>query len=213
MQKHLDAEVSRTAAVVADWRRSVADIETQIHVANRALLEAQKVREDHALKAAIGETAAIAAVKRARSEQHNAEEIIGDLSLSLPQAQAKLADAEKAAGAARHALAKLHAEGLMRKRIDLSGEIDSVVAGLTPLLIEFEKLGREIANTPGILPSNMFGMVNHDDGLRRVRACLPKLFDRIYPNALHDEQKKEALKISEARHWNLPPIESETKAA
>jgi hypothetical protein len=49
-------------------------------------------------------------------------------------------------------------------------------------------------------------------GLRRVRASLPKLFDRVYPNALYDEMPKMPLEKSEAAHWNLPAVE-EDKAA
>jgi NADPH-dependent ferric siderophore reductase len=49
-------------------------------------------------------------------------------------------------------------------------------------------------------------------GLRRVRASLPKLFDRVYPNALYDETPKMPLEKSEAAHWNLPAVE-EDKAA
>jgi hypothetical protein len=69
--------------------------------------------------------------------------------------------------------------------------------------------------TADILPQTMFGVVNHDSaiGLRRVRAALSKCFDRIFPNAQHDEMRKESLATTEERHWNLPPIESETKAA
>jgi hypothetical protein len=33
MQKHLEEEVSKTAAVVSDWKNSIAKIETQFNVA------------------------------------------------------------------------------------------------------------------------------------------------------------------------------------
>jgi hypothetical protein len=212
----LEQSVIECEAKVADWRRSIAAIETQLNTANLALMRASEHRAAHALQASLGDATAIAAIKHARSEQDSAEQTIGDLSLSLPQAQAQLAEAEKNAASARHALAKLQAEGLMRQRTEVAGQIDEVVAEFTRLFTEYEKLGREIANMPDILPANIFGMTNHDDALgwRRVRACLPKLLDRVYPNAQHDEMKKEALAISEERHWNLPPVETdETRAA
>jgi hypothetical protein len=64
-----------------------------------------------------------------------------------------------------------------------------------------------------VVTSSMFGVSNHDDaiGLRRVRAALPKLFDRIYPSAVFHEMKKEVLASAEARHWNLAA--EEVKAA
>ena len=100
----------------------------------------------------------------------------------------------------------------MRERVALAGQIDSVIANLTQLLIEFEGLGREISNAD--TRTNMFGMSNHEGaiGLRRVRAALPKIFDRIFPNSQYDETKKEPLARSEADHWNLPPVGSEKAA-
>jgi len=212
----LEKAVDEAAAKVADWRRSVAGIETQLNTANLALVRAKETRQTHALKASLGDDAeAVAQIKHARSEQHSAEQIIGDLQIAHPEALASLAEAEKIAAGARNALAQFMAGQVMKERIALAGQIDSVVADLTQLLVEFEKLGHEIANSPGIMPSNMFGMVSNDDaiGLRRVRASLPKIFDRVFPNAQHDEMKKENLATTEARHWNLPPIESEEKAA
>ena len=67
---------------------------------------------------------------------------------------------------------------------------------------------------PDVVPHNMFGIASNEHALgpRRVRAALPKLFDRVYPNAQHDEMKKENLATTEARQWNLRPIESEKAA-
>jgi DNA repair exonuclease SbcCD ATPase subunit len=211
----LEQSVIEAEARVADWKRSVAAIETELNTANAALVRAKGHREAHAMAARLGDATAKAVVAQARDEQHAAEQDIVDLQIALPAAAEQLATAEKSAASARHALAKLQAEALMRQRIEVAGQIDEVIAEFTRLFGQYEKFGREIANMPGILPANTFGMVNHDDALgwRRVRACLPKLLDRVYPNAQHDEMRKESLATSETRHWNLPPIESETKAA
>jgi hypothetical protein len=165
------------------------------------------------MAARLGNETAIAAIKHARSEQHTAEQDIVDLQLALPEAQAQLASAERAAASARHAVAKVIAEQKMRVRVEVAGKIDAAIADFTRLFNEYEKLGHEIINTD-VLPQQMFGSVNHDGaiGLRRVRAALSKPFDRIMPNALRDEMNKEDLATSEARHWNLAPIESEKAA-
>ena len=219
MQKHLEAEleaeVARTAAVVADWRRSIAALETQLHTAGLSLTRAKQLRESLALNASLGNAEAIAQIKHARTEQHSAEQTTADLQIALPEAQAQLAIAEKNAEGARHALTKILAEQVMKKRIIVAGKIDAAIADFTRLFNEFEKLGHEIINMDVMPGQNMFGSVNHDGalGLRRVRAALPKLFDRVFPNAQHDEMKKENLAITEARQWGLAPVESETKAA
>jgi predicted nucleic acid-binding Zn-ribbon protein len=101
--QQLEKAVAETAAVVADWQRSIAAIETQLNTANLALTRAKKHRESHALKASLGDAEATAQIKHARSEQHSAEQTIADLAVALPAAEAHLANAEKAAASARHA--------------------------------------------------------------------------------------------------------------
>jgi hypothetical protein len=163
----------------------------------------------------MGDTNSVAEIKHARSAQTSAEQTIADLAdIALPAASEQLAIAEKNAATARHALAKLMAEQVMKKRIEVGGQIDSAIADIVRLFGEFEKLGNQIANMDVAVPRNMLGMANHEGaiGLRRVRAAFPKLMDRVFLNT-HDESKKEALAISEARHWNLAPIESDEKAA
>jgi hypothetical protein len=212
--QRLEKLVEEAEARVADRQRAIAAISTQLNTANDALMTAKKVRETHAMAARLGDATAKDAVAHARDEQHAAEQDLQDLRIAQPEAEAQLALAEKNAASARHALGKLMAEQIIRKRISVAGQIDGAIADLTKLLLEFERLGQDIANTPDIPPSNMFGVVDHSNalGLRRVRAALPKIFDRIYPNAQHDEMKKENLATTEALHWNLP-LESGSKAA
>jgi molecular chaperone GrpE (heat shock protein) len=207
--QRLEKLIVATAAVVTEWKRHAAAIETELNTANASLARAQEHRSTHALQASLGEAAAIAAVEIARSEQHSAEQTIGDLQISLQQAQAKLAGAEKNAESARRELAKFLAEKIMKKRIEVAGQLDAAIADFARLFNEFEKLGHEIANA-GAVPRNLHGMADHEGaiGLRRVRAALPKFLDKVFPTALHDENLKENLAITEARHWNLQPLES-----
>jgi hypothetical protein len=204
--------VGEAEAKVADWRRSVATIEGQLHAAGLTLTKAKEDREAHAMSARLGDATAKAAIARARTETHAAEQDVIDLQIALPESQTQLASAEREAAAARHALAMAKARERMKERIVVAGEIDAVIADLTKLIVKFEGLGQEISNTDS--RTNAFGMSNHESaiGLRRVRAALPKIFDRIYPNAAYDEMKKEKLSTAEAAHWNLPP-EHDEKAA
>jgi ParB-like chromosome segregation protein Spo0J len=74
MQKQLEQKVAATAAIVADWRTKIAKIEAQIAAENHAIMIATKHREQHALAATLGESNAIAAIKKARSDQYEAEQ-------------------------------------------------------------------------------------------------------------------------------------------
>ena len=214
--EHLQQRVEDTAAVVQAWGSAISRLEAELNTANLAVMRAKKQRETHALKAAMSDEAALAAVKQARIEQQSAEATIGDIEISLPQARAELASAEREAAGARRAVARVMAEQLMKKRIEVSGRIDSVIADLlTPLLDEYEKLGGEIVNMPDVVSRSIFGVASNETalGLRRVRAALPKIFDRIFPNAQYDEMRKGPLEKSEAEHWNLPPVDEASKAA
>jgi hypothetical protein len=214
-EKTLQDAVAETAAVVADWRRSAASISTQLNVAGLALARAKKAREAHALKSASGDATAIAAIKSARAEQLAAEQTIDDLKIALPEAEAQLGAAEKNAVSAENALAKFNAEVLKRKRIEVAGDLDQIIANLVRVYGEYEKLGREIVNMD-VIPQSAHLTTNYDSALgdRRVRAALPKLFERVYPNALHDETKKESLSKSESRYWfGEPPVETTTTKA
>jgi DNA repair exonuclease SbcCD ATPase subunit len=212
--QHLEKQVSETAAVVTDWKNSIAKIGTQLNVAGLAVTKAQKTREAHALKASLGDAAAIEAIKHARDEQQNAEQIISDLKFALPAASEQLAEAEKAAASARHALAEFNADVLKRKRVDVAGQLDKVIEDFARLFGEYEKLGREILSMD-VMPRTMDGISNHEGaiGARRVRASLPKLFWKLFPGAVYDEMKTENLAAAEGRFWGLAPIDSDTKAA
>jgi hypothetical protein len=213
-QQRLDKAVDEAEAKVGDWRRSIAAIETQLNTANLSLANAKQIRENHALKAAMGDAVAIEAVTAARSEQSSAEQTIADLQIALPEAMAQLAKAEKAAAAARHAVAKAKAEEAMKNRIAKAGEIDAAIADFARLYHEYEALGREIIDMPDALPPSVHGIRNYEGavGLRRVAAALPPFMQRFFRGALHDERKREPLAVTEARHRGLPAVEEDDKS-
>ena len=213
--QNLEKQIAETAKIVESWQSNIAAIESQIANANSRLANSESQRKRFALDASLKNPDAIAGIAKARAEQSAAEGDQADLSHALSQAKARLIEAESEAKIARNNLAKFEAEVLMRKRVDVAGQLDEVIAEFVRLHSAYEKLGNEIVNMD-VLPQHAHGITNHHDGAlgaRRVRAALPKLFDRVYPNALHDESTKEKLATTEARHWNLPPVETTTKAA
>lgn len=209
----LEKRVEETAEAVSSWKNTVKQITSELNIATAARDKAKNTRATFALKAAMRDTHAVSEVENARSAQASAEQAITDLAEALPASEMELAGAEKAAESARREVAQYHAQQLQRQRVEVAGQLDAAISDFTRLFGEFEKLGNQIANMEAV-PRNMHGMADHESaiGLRRVRAAFPKLMDRVFLNT-HDETKKEALAVSEARHWNLAPIESNEKAA
>ena len=211
----LEKAVSDTAAVVSDWRRSIASIETQLNAANLALARAKKHREEHALKASLGDPAAIAAVKHGRAEQHSTEQTIADLALALPEAQAQLVIAEKNAESARHELAKLHGAALMRERVAAAARMDAAFAESAAAYADFERLGRELQSFPdlGIAVSGNMSHWETVTGYRRIAASLPGFFVKLFPTNWTNDSPRVALAQSEASFWQLAPENKPAKAA
>src|ERR1700722_5889273 len=127
-KQRFDLDVAEAEAKVADWRRSVATIEGQLHAAGLTLTKAKEERDRHAMAARLGDPTAKAAIAHARTETHAAEQDVIDSQIALPKAQEHLALAERDAASARHRLAKLLAEGKMRERIAVAGELDVAIA-------------------------------------------------------------------------------------
>jgi hypothetical protein len=216
----LEKAVSEAEAKVADWRRSIAAIETQMNTANATLARASEHRAAHALQASLGAAAALEAVKHARGELHNASQTIEDLQISLPEAQAHLAEAEKCAASARHELARFEAGCLARERVKAAARIDTLISELSTAFAVFDKLGHQIGNMAGLLPTNphMSGMsmsrTEEIRGDQRVRSALPKVWLRFFPGALHSERAPMTLEASEIQIWSsLASLETTTTKA
>jgi hypothetical protein len=96
------------------------------------------------------DAAAIEAIKHARAEQLAAEETINDLKAAMPEAEAQLADAERAAASARHELAMLHGQALMRQRVKAAARMDVAFAEAAYAYSDFERLGRELQSFPDL---------------------------------------------------------------
>jgi hypothetical protein len=212
--QRLEGAVEETAARVADHKRTVADIETQANVANLALANAKRAREVHALKAATGDAHAVAQIKYARSEQHEAEQILGDLKIAHPEALAHLAEAEKVAAAARHELALHNAMGLKRQRVAAAARIDAGFAACAEAFAEYERLGRELQNFPDLnFGSSVSGWENVL-GFKRIFGSLPSFITKLFPTSISQESSQRApLAVSEAHFWQLPLVETDKSKA
>jgi hypothetical protein len=213
--QRLEGQVDQTAAVVREWSNSIARIGTSLATANAALVRAKEHRQTHALQASLGDATAIAAIKHARSEQHSAEQTISDLQIALPEAQAQLASAEKAAASARHEIAKLHGEKLMRQRCAAAARMDDAFAAAASAYGDFERLGRELQAYPD-LNIGVSGNMSHWEsvtGYRRIAASLPTFFTKLFPGTWTIEGARESLAASEEKFWQLPPDDVNARAA
>jgi hypothetical protein len=215
MQKHLEEQVSETAAVIVEWRGTIAKIETEFNIATLARDNAKRAREKHALGAAMQDASATAEIKHARAAQTAAEETISDLGIALPEAEQQLAAAEKAAASARHALAMHHGEKLMRQRVEAAARMDAAFAESAAAYSEFERLGRELQSFPD-LNIALSGNMSHWEtvtGYRRIAAALPLFFLKLFPQSFSNEAPRTPIAKSEADFWQLPPEQPEAKAA
>jgi hypothetical protein len=217
-EKRLAEDVAATASTVSDWRAKIASLESQAAELSSIIAKSTAAREDRALASLLGNADAKAAISTARASQHLAEEELSDVNhYALPAARGALLAAEREEQAAHVALSHYKAGLAKRRRIGLSAKIDVALAALLPLIEEWDAVGLQIANEPGLYPRNAYGtgMGQLDEivGNRRLRAALSKRFDSVFPNATFDERRKETLEASETRIWNLPPEQPEKKAA
>jgi hypothetical protein len=212
--KTLEDAVTETAAAVVDWRTKIAKIEAQIAASNQAIMVAKQIREQHALAEALGDAHGIALIREARSEQHEAEQRLADLSIALPKARLELAAAERAAAAARHDLAIVHAEKLMRERIAAAAAMDAALAACAAAFNDYQRLGVELQSYPDLNLAQGGGMARWEDcaGLKRISAALPAFMKTLPSWTLTHPAKFVPLAVAEAQFWQVPPEQPEKAA-
>jgi hypothetical protein len=218
MKETLQAAVTAATENVSSWRGKIASLESQAAELSGIIAKSTAAREGRALSSLLGDPAAKAAITKARAEQHLAQEELADIArYALPAAQEALLAAEREAQSARTALAHHQADLMKRERIQIAAQIDDAIAALLLLVDKFDSVGASIANVPDLYPLNAFGtgmgQLDEIRGDRRLRAAISKRFEKIYPGAGFDEKRKESLFDSETRIWNLPPEQSDKKAA
>jgi hypothetical protein len=216
--QRLEKAVIETAAVVAEWKNTVAKIQTEFNIAALARDNAKKARATHALKAAMHDAHAVAEIKAAWAAQTAAEQTLANLAEALPAAEEELAAAIKAETSAIHELARFEARCLARERVKAAARIDTLISELSAAFADFDKLGHQIGNMPGLLPTNphMSGMsISRTEEIRgdqRVRSALPKVWLRFFPGALHSERAQMTLEASEIQIWSSLASLETTKA-
>ena len=213
--QNLEKQIAETAKIVESWQSNIAAIESQIANAHSRLEKSEAQRKRFALDASLGRPDAIAGIAKARAEAFAAEGDQSDLGHALSQAKAMLIEAEREAKIARNNLARFMVEIVMKKRIEVAGQLDAAISDFARVYAQYEELGATIINMPDSMSHNVHGMSNHEGavGARRVAAALPAFFLRFFPNSLHDEQKKESLAVTESRFWFGEPAETTTSKA
>jgi chromosome segregation ATPase len=215
----LEKTIADTAKAVEGWQSNIKKIESQIANAHSRLEKSEAQRKRFALDASLGNAQATAAISAARAEAAAAAGDVNDLGHALSQAKARLIEAEGEAKRARHELGRFEAMCRMRERVKAAARIDAVISEFSAALAEFDKLGRQIANMPGVLASDRLGstsisQMEEIQGNRRMRSALPQVFLRFFPGALHEERPKMDLEKSEIQTWgSLAPAETTTTKA
>jgi hypothetical protein len=217
-QQHLQKQLEEATEVVRNWKGTVAQISTELNSASADIHKAKDTRATHALKAAMGDSHAVSEIKAARSAEAEATAKLADFAVALPAAEQELATASKVEAAARHELVRFEAGCLARERIEAAAVIDALISKLSAAFSDFDKLGVQIGNMPGLLPENplMSGMsISRTEEIRgdqRVRSSLPKLWLRFFPGALHSERAMSTLEASEMLIWSSLASLETTKA-
>jgi hypothetical protein len=208
-EEKLAADVAATAASVADWKSRIAGLETQAGELNGVVTKAIASREGHALSALLGDSKAKFAIATARTAQQAAEEDLRDISHALPAARIQLVAAEKAATAARRALALVHARKMMHERVAAAAMIDVGNTMTAKGYADFERLGRELQNFPDLDIWHGGSLSHHENvtGYRRIAASLPPFFLKLFPGIWNSDPRR-SLAESEAAFWQLPPEEN-----
>jgi hypothetical protein len=200
-----------------EWRGAITGIERQFDIANLAVRNAKKHREAHALKAAMNDSAATAAIQDARSAQYEAEQRLADLEIALPEARLQCAAAEKAAESARHELAKFHGEKLMRERVKAAARMDAAFAEISEAFHDYQRLGAELQSYPDLdLAQGGMALSRWEDtaGLKRLASAVPLCLTKLPSWTWTHPSKRVPLAVAEAQFWNLPPEQPEkVKAA
>jgi hypothetical protein len=189
----------------------MAEIEEQTAAENRAIVAAKQECERHYNFAMTsGDAHAMAAVQRARSSQHEAEQRLAALlNLHWPAARQSLEAAEQAAANARRALAKPHIEALKRQCVAEAARMDEAFAEAEAA---HERRQRYLLELQSWAQDGDGGMVSrHEDrvGLRRIYSALPA-FMRSLPT--NPTAKFIPLAESERQFWQLPPEQPAEKA-
>ena len=202
----LDKSIADTAKVVESWKSNIEAIEAQIANAHSRLEKSETQRKRFALDASLKNPDAIAGIAKARADQSAAEGDQADLRHALSEAAARLIEAEREAKIARHELGRFEAMCLIRERVKVAARIDAVISEFSAAFAEFDNLGRQIANMPGVLASDTLGstsisQMEEIQGNRRMRSALPQVFLRFFPGALHEERPKMDLEKSEIQTW------------
>jgi hypothetical protein len=211
-EQTLKDHVAKTAAEAAAAHAKIRGLEIQVTDWNAAIAKATADRERYALPGLSGDASAAAATKKAIAEQREAEQNLETLALALPAARVELDNAERAAAAARHALAMMQAGKLMHQRVDVSGRMDVKFAELQALHIEWTTLGKQLQSFPGLDLSQGGSMARWEEciGTKRLAGAAPVFLTKL---GAADPSQRAPLAVSEARFWSLPAPEQPAKAA
>ena len=141
---------AQTKDTRADWRAQIESLDAQIEKAEQAITDAQNAASDAALTG--GDLDA------ATRELAHCRDRLDALRSARGEAQRHLAQAEADHAQRERAKALTRAQQVARKRVEVAAELDSYLAALDPLVVQWRDLGAELVrecNAAGVrAPSN-----------------------------------------------------------
>jgi hypothetical protein len=207
-------KLNQAAAAVTEWSTKIRKLREDISIAEAALADSTRLRQQHVLDAALGDDGAKSRLAEVLNADRDADRHFSDLQLALPAAEAKLREAEAAHRTAEAEWRKAEVNRLARERCEAAAAIDQAFADFSKAWATFESLGHDLLDLASQAPgANALYLAETVDGVGRLVASLPRIpflaFKEKYPFMAVSTSK--SLAASEAAYWRLPA--DEAKAA
>jgi hypothetical protein len=135
------ATATSTAARITDTETLIARLEGELAEVDAARAQARETRGEHALAAAEGDAAAVAALQAASHDAARLEVGRENVDMALAAARARLAALEAERRAEEREELRRKNVQLCRERVALAGRIDALLAEMAPLVEQWSALG------------------------------------------------------------------------
>jgi hypothetical protein len=208
--------LNKAATEVSEWNTKIRKLREDISIAEAALADSTRLRQQHVLDAALGDHDAKSRLAEVLQADRDAERHLADLQLALPAALERLrvAESEHRTAEVEHRAAEVNR--LARERVEAAAAIDQAFADFSTAWANYSALGHELLNLASQAPgANALYLAETVDGVGRLVASLPAkpfLAIREKFNFMPISTSK-SLAASEAAYWRLSPPIDEVKAA
>ena len=210
----MNDKLNQAAASVSEWNTKIRKLREDISIAETALAESQRRRQNHVLEAALGDADAKSRLAEVLHADREAERHLDDLKMALPAAMERLRSAENDHRVAEIDFRKTQVDDLARQRVAAAAAIDKALADFSTAWADYEQIGHQLYNVAAHDHQNQIYLSETCDGMARLSAALPMkpFYDLRHRHSFAPIGTSSSLAAAESAYWRLPPLE-EVKAA